>query len=146
MIPFEQIDDRLAALGKTRAWLATISPYTSNSIRAALAPNSTKRSERLHKVLSDAIEAEEARQAKSPQIPPGFSSIFLDDDQLNRADQASRLVSAPSLADFCREAILRRADEIIQERGTRAQEQQQPRNVETLPLAADEPAKYRRRG
>lgn len=145
MIPFEEIDQRLAALGKDRAWLTETTPYSLNSIRQALAPAGSARSTRLQKILSDAIEAEEARQGKQASMPPGFSAIFLDDEQLARADQASRLVSAPSLADFCREAILSRADEILRERKAGPQSQQHPQNIERLPLAAEDPANFGRR-
>lgn len=112
MIPFEDMDKRLAAIGKDRAWLSQVTPYKANSIRQALSPSGAARSGRLQEVLSRAIEDEEQRQ-KGPQLKPGFHEIFLDDAQLDRADRASRIVNAPSLADFCRDAILARADEIL---------------------------------
>ena len=72
MIPFEEIDSRLETLGKNRAWLAHESGRKPDSIRVALAPNATKknRSPLLQKVLSGAIEREEARQAALASHPP----------------------------------------------------------------------------
>lgn len=116
MIPFDEMDDRLRALGVDRAWLASKSGRSPHSIRAALAPNATpkNRSELLQRALSAAIEREEADQAMFAQpIPPGMTNVFLNDEMLDRADRASRLINSPSLADFCREAILFRANEII---------------------------------
>lgn len=115
MIAFEDVDSRLAAIGKDRAWLATESGRSPGSIRTALAPKAhpKNRSELLQRALSNAIEREEERQRRQTDAPPGFSEIFLDDAQLARADQASRLIRSDSLAQFCREAIKFRADEIL---------------------------------
>lgn len=115
MIPFEEMDERLAKLGKNRAWLSEATDYSEASVREALAPNSKKRSKLLHRALSGAIEKEEhaqREQSPSASLPPGMHEIFLTDEQLDRADRASRLVRAPSLADFCRDAIELRAKEI----------------------------------
>lgn len=73
MIPFEEIDSRLTALGKNRAWLAEITGRSAGSIRSALAPNAENkhRSAHLQKALSDAIEREEQQQATpaTPTLP-----------------------------------------------------------------------------
>lgn len=116
MIPFDEMDRRLDALGLTRSWLAAKSGRSPHSIRAALAPNATpkNRSELLQRALSAAIEREEADRAMFAQpAPPGMTNLLLNDDMLDRADRASRLVNAPSLAEFCRDAILFRATEIL---------------------------------
>jgi hypothetical protein len=64
MIPFEEIDTRLAGIGKNRAWLAEMSGRSPSSLRSALAPNAAEkqRSSLLQKALTDAIEGEERRQ------------------------------------------------------------------------------------
>lgn len=64
MIPFEQIDSRLAAIGKNRSWLAEVSGRKPDSIRVSLAANALpkNRSVLLQKALTDAIEGEERRQ------------------------------------------------------------------------------------
>lgn len=114
MIPFEELDSRLLKLGKDRSWLAEVTPYSADYIRTVLAPNSTRRTDRVLRILSEAIEKEETAQGSpTPAQPPGYSSIFLDDDQLDRAEQASRLGPWESLADFCRDAILQKADELL---------------------------------
>ena len=38
---------------------------------------------------------------------------FLSEDEFDRADRASRIVKAESLKDFCRNAILEKADELL---------------------------------
>lgn len=107
----------MARLGKDRVWLAEVTPYKANSIRQALAPNGGARSHRMQEVLSRAIEDEEARQraAVDASARPGIFEIFLTDEQLDRADRASRVVRAPSLVSFCRDAILAKANEIIRD-------------------------------
>lgn len=119
MIPFDEIDKRLDALGLDRKWLAESSGRKPDSIRVALAPNADpkNRTQLLQKALSDAIEREEEAQA-AMQEPPGlgYHNIFLDDEQLDRADRASRKIGAESLAEFCRDAITYRTDELLANR------------------------------
>lgn len=71
MIPFDEIDKRLDALGKDRAWLAAESRRSPHSIRAALAPNAMpkSRAKLLQIALSEAIEREEANQRKGAVLP-----------------------------------------------------------------------------
>lgn len=72
MIEFDDIDARLEKLGKSRAWLADSSGRKLRSIGDALAPSAvgtSKRSSHLQRALSDAIEAEEARQHAAPPAP-----------------------------------------------------------------------------
>lgn len=114
MIPYDQIDERLSQLGKNREWLAESTPYSADYIRTVLAPNSTRRTERVMKILSDAIEREEdARKTSDQEPPPGYSAIFLNDEQLDLADRASRLIGAPSLATFCNDVIMAEARRLV---------------------------------
>lgn len=72
-------------------------------------------------LISDAIEAEERRQRVGKEsTPAGYSDIFLTDEQLDLADRASRVVGSPSLADFCRKAILQEARRILKEEKERS--------------------------
>lgn len=120
MIQFEDIEKRLAVIGKDRAWLAKESKRSPGSIRSALAPNAhiKQRSSLLQKALTDAIEREEATQsgATSTQsrTPPGYSEIFLTNEEYDIADKASRLVNSPTMAAFCRDAIQAEAQRIIE--------------------------------
>lgn len=123
MIPFDEIDSRLEKLGKDRAWLAQASGRKPDSIRVALAPSAppSKRSELLQKALSDAIEREEERQSQKPVGPSvpviaGLYEVRQTPEQAELTDLASRAVNATSLADFCLQAILHRANEIIRHR------------------------------
>lgn len=115
MIPYDEIDRRLALINKDRVWLASQTPYRPNTIRQALSPKGNARSPRIQEVLSRAIEDEEKRlsEAMQAQNKPGIYEIFLTSEQLDRADRASRLAQSSSLVSFCREAILARANEIL---------------------------------
>jgi hypothetical protein len=114
VIPFEEIDQRLDALKLGRKWLAEVTGRSPGSIRAALAPNAVpkQRTYLLQKALSDAIQAEESRRSS---IPPGYNEIFITDEEINLADQASRAAGSPSLAAFCHDAILEKARELLAE-------------------------------
>lgn len=70
MIPFEDIETRLKGIRKDRKWLAENSGRSYDSIRTALAKNAApkSRSTLLQKALTDAIEREEAEQAKKPEL------------------------------------------------------------------------------
>lgn len=118
MIPFEEIDARLDKLGKNRAWLAETSGRPPGSVRAALAPNAVpkQRSKLLQKALSDAIEREESSRGPAVAVVAGVYEIRQDAKQAADTDEASRLVGAKSLADFCLMAITHRANEIIAKR------------------------------
>lgn len=61
MINWDQLDFRLAGIGKDRTWLGEKTPYSLESIRNAMAPASTRRSDRMLSVLSRAIEDEEEK-------------------------------------------------------------------------------------
>lgn len=71
MIPFDEMDARLEGIQKNRAWLVHTTGRSTDSIRAALAPNakSKSRSELLQKALSDAIEREEATKYTQIRLP-----------------------------------------------------------------------------
>lgn len=139
MIPFEEMDRRLEAIGKDRSWLAEETKRSPDHIRTLLAPNSTRRSEKVQALLSDAIVREERRQRnQGGELAPGMFQIFQTEEQLARADQASRYVHAKSLADFCRDAIMARAAEILAQRA--------PQSIVQYPAksarVAEEPVKY----
>jgi hypothetical protein len=125
MIPFEEIDAALKALGKDRAWLAIESGRKPDSIRVALATNADpkNRSELLQKALSDAIEREREKRADAqriqfeapPEIPAGHTAIYLSGQTYEEAERASRIVGAPTLAAFCHDVIKTQARLILAE-------------------------------
>ena len=55
-----------------------------------------------------------------PEAPP-WNVLFRTAEEFDKADRASRLVKAESLTEFCRAAILERAEGILanKERGGR---------------------------
>lgn len=111
---WEEIDSRLAAVGKDRRWLADVTPYTYDSIRNTMAPaQAGRRSDRMLSVLSRAIEDEEGRQWHPREVTPGVFEIFQTSEQIDRADRASRIAGAPSLTQFCRDVILDEADRLL---------------------------------
>lgn len=91
MIPFEEIDARLGQIGKDRKWLAEATNRSQDSIRTALAPNAAdyKRSERLQRDLSQAIEAEELRQKNT--LRPLLQNFVLEvgQEQFDRWNAAA---------------------------------------------------------
>jgi hypothetical protein len=124
MMRWEDIDNRLAAIARNRAWLAEVTPYSVESIRNALAPSSTRRSGKMLIMLSRAIEDEEAlRQAESPmevrEVGFGVWSIFRSSEELHRADKASRIVGAESITEYCHDVVLRETDRILAESADR---------------------------
>lgn len=109
MIAFDEIDDRLKALGKNRLWLAEASGRSEGSIRAALAPNSVakNRSELLQKALTDAIELEEAKQRKGPELPDRIS-LEVNSAEFEAYNEAS-LAEGLTLKAWAVEALNRAA-------------------------------------
>lgn len=95
MIPFDEIDERLKILGKTRVWLAETTKRSAGSIRSALAKNAQKkhRSELLQKALSDAIEAEEKAllsPASQPvAFPPDRITVEVDPERMGKYMEAA---------------------------------------------------------
>lgn len=109
MIPFDQIDQRLADIGKNRAWLAETTGRSPDSIRVALAPKAskTKRSALLQKALSDAIEREENNiPAKFITPPPPDSITLIPTDEQYRAWSAAQKISPhETLKDWAIESL-----------------------------------------
>lgn len=109
MIPFEEIDERLKALGKDRQWLAKQSGRKARSIGDALAPNAdpTKRSPLLQKALSDVIEAHEAAaaaQAAAPNIPQNLV-LYPTRQQFNAWNTAFKHSDAETLEQWATEGL-----------------------------------------
>ena len=124
MMQWNDVDPRLAAIGKDRRWLAEQAGYTYESLVNTLAPSQEKRrTERMLTLIRRAIEDEEARQAaatpelsKAPrELAPGVFDLFRTPEELDRADRASRIVKAPSLVQFCRDVIEAEADRILED-------------------------------
>lgn len=115
MIPYEEMKQRLAGTGRNRKWLAEQTGYSESTIKQYLGPRG-KRTEEFLKAVSNAIEAEEFRKRQGKPEAPLWNLIFLTHQEFDRADRASRIVKAESLEEFCRQVILRRADEIIAEK------------------------------
>ena len=96
MITFEEVDDRLAKIGKNRAWLVQTTGQSEGSIRSALAPNAQPkhRSKLLRIAITDAIEREELEQAKEKIRSFDFSerlTINCSQEDRQRWENAARL-------------------------------------------------------
>ena len=94
MIPFEEIDDRLKALGLDRLWLSKNTPYSAAYIRDVMATNSTRRSERVQKIISEAIEREETSQAVPAVVFESHQLVLRpSDEDYNRWNDAANLAN-----------------------------------------------------
>lgn len=108
----QDIRRRLAVIGKNRKWLAAQLKMSEHTIRQYLQPKG-KRTKEFIDDIERVITLEMARQREiQPEAPP-WNQIFLTDDEFDRADCASRIVKAESLKEFCRQAILEKADELL---------------------------------
>lgn len=100
MIPFNQIDARLEALGKDRAWLASTTGRSLDAIRSALAPGAKpkSRSELLQRALSKAIE--DAENQKAIVRLPDQLALAPTAAEFEAWDLASRAAKAKTLKDW----------------------------------------------
>ncbi len=125
-IPWDEMDDWLATLGKTRRWLAeqTNDPrfprgYKYQSVTQALQPAAAsaqgkhKRTRPLQNVLSSILREEKARQSnRIVKKAPNGSGILshLTQEQFNQADIVSREQGYASFEDFIVAAVLEKAE------------------------------------
>jgi len=102
MIPFDEIDQRLKALGKDRAWLSEESGRKPDSVRVALAPNAlaAKRSELLQKALSDAIEREESSRAAKADLPSRLAVQPANEEEFRAWCRAYKASAHDTLEDW----------------------------------------------
>jgi hypothetical protein len=115
VIDHQDIPHRLAAIRKDRRWLAKQLRLSDNTIRQYLGPKG-KRTKELMEDIERVIVLEEARQRENQADAPPWNVLFRTAEEFDRADRASRLVKAESLTEFCREAILERAEGILAEK------------------------------
>lgn len=108
----QEIRQRLAAIGKNRKWLAVQLKMSEHTIRQYLQPKG-KRTKEFMGEIERAITLETARQRETQPEAPPWNVIFRTAEEFDRADRASRLVKAESLREFCRNAILTTADELL---------------------------------
>ncbi len=108
----QEIRRRLAAIGKDRKWLAKQLRMSEHTIRQYLQPRG-KRTKEFMEEIDQTITLETARQRENQPDAPPWNAIFRTDDEFDRVDRASRIVNAESFKDFCRNAILERADELL---------------------------------
>lgn len=107
-----EIRRRLAAIGKNRQWLAKQLKKSEETVRQYLQPKG-KRTKELMEDIERVIVLEEARQRENRADAPPWNVIFRTAEEFDRVDRASRAADAESVTEFCREVILRRADEIL---------------------------------
>ena len=116
----QEIRRRLAAIGKDRKWLAVQLKMSEHTIRQYLQPKG-KRTKEFMDDIERVITLEKARQRETQPEAPPWNVIFRTAEEFDKADRASRLAKAESLTEFCRAAILERAEGILaqKERGGR---------------------------
>ncbi len=120
VIDYEDIPRLLATLGKDRRWLAKQLKLSDNTIRQYLGPKG-KRTVEFMDEIERALTLEAARQRETQPEAPPWNVIFRTAEEFDKADRASRVAKAESLTEFCRAAILERAEGILanKERGGR---------------------------
>lgn len=116
----QEIRRRLAAIGKDRKWLAVQLKMSEHTIRQYLQPKG-KRTKEFMDDIERVITLEKARQRETQPEAPPWNVIFRTAEEFDKADRASRAAKAESLTEFCRAAILERAEGILanKERGGR---------------------------
>lgn len=105
MIEFDDMDSRLAHIGKDRAWLAEKTKYSLSYIRDVLAASSTRRAHRVQCALSDAIEneAEQQRLRPTPQMD-NHLLIRVAPDEFREWENLA-LSLGQTVSDYCVAAI-----------------------------------------
>ena len=68
---------------------------------------------RLWVKIERVITLETARQRETQPEAPPWNVIFQTAEEFDRADRASRVAKAESLTEFCRAAILEKADDLL---------------------------------
>lgn len=114
MIPFDEIDQRLRALDKTRAWLAQQTGRSADSLRTALAPNApaAKRTNLLQIALSNAIEQEEIRQNIRSLIP-GTITLNPTQEQFDAWSKAFKASSYKTMTEWMLGELVKTANEWV---------------------------------
>lgn len=108
----EEVKGLLKRVARTREWLAEQTGYKLGSVRQYL--GGTKQSRPFFKRALEVLKAEETQLRAGRRIPPQWILMFETEEEFQRVDRASRMVDAESFADFCRDAILAKADEILE--------------------------------
>ncbi|MEO5913997.1 MAG: hypothetical protein ABIS50_07165 [Luteolibacter sp.] len=129
MTEHQEIRRRLAAIGKDRKWLAKQLNMSEHTIRQYLQPKG-KRTKEFMEEIDRTVTLETARQRESQPDAPPWNQIFRTAEEFDRADRASRVIKAESLTDFCRNAILAKADELLAKKSRSSY-----RNLHELPSA-----------
>ncbi len=135
MTEHQEIRRHLAAIGKDRKWLAKQLNMSEHTIRQYLQPKG-KRTKEFMEEIDRVITLESARQRENQADAPPWNVIFKTAEEFDRADRASRILKAESLTDFCRTAILEKADELLAKKARSSY-----KNVQEMPSAkvAEEP-------
>lgn len=111
MISFDEIDSRLAAIGKDRRWLAEKTARSPSSIRTSLAPAAAEknRSKHLQKALSEAIEQEEQRQSEAITDLRAQNLVISASPSQFRAWNSASLAAGKLIEDWARDGLDRMA-------------------------------------
>lgn len=111
----QEIRRRLVVIGKDRKWLAKQLKRSEETVRQYLQPKG-KRTKELMEEIERVIVLEEARQRENQADAPPWNVLFQTAEQFDQVDRASRLAKAESVIEFCRETLLKRAEEILSEK------------------------------
>lgn len=115
MTEHQEIKRRLAAIGKNRQWLAKQLKMSEHTIRQYLQPKG-KRTREFLEEIERVIVLEEAKQRENRSDSPPWNVLFETAEQFDLVDRASRAMDAESITEFCRSVLLKRAEEILEEK------------------------------
>ncbi len=88
---------------------------SEHTIRQYLQPKGKRTLEFLEQI-ERAITLEEAKQQENRSDSPPWNVLFETAEQFDLVDRASRLAKAESITEFCRGVLLKRAEEILEEK------------------------------
>ena len=123
-------------IGKDRKWLAKQLKKSEETVRQYLQPKG-KRTKELMEDIERVIVLEEARQRENQADAPPWNVLFQTAEEFDRVDRASRALGSESLIEFCRGVLLRRADEILEEKSR----SRYPKLVKPAAKVAEKPKK-----
>ncbi|NDD54135.1 hypothetical protein EBZ39_09695 [bacterium] len=133
MADTKDMKKRLAAVGKDRKWLAEVTGYSHSSVMHAMSARSPNKSAKIMHAIDAAISNEEKAQGRQSVEETGFFTLEFTPQEFRQIDRASRIVNAPSIKDYCQDAVKVRTKEII------ARGQIEDRS---LPLASHDKKRY----
>ena len=134
--PAEELTKLLEKSGRTREWLVQKTGNTAKTVKQYL--NGSKASRPFYEKARKVLLEEIANHSPDSKPPLQWDLLFETEEQFRRVDRASRRVDSESIIQFCRDTLLRRANEILaEEEAVRYQAGTRPLKVAEKPPSED---------